>query len=98
MVAEAKVVCQQSVPVLDVEYFAKNVHEVEDVVAVTPSISSPKSFDLNRASEPVSAAALLSSQAVSFPILKFPAFGLFNLVVVKFHVGFLFLGDHASGF
>ncbi|TQE01331.1 hypothetical protein C1H46_013011 [Malus baccata] len=72
MVAEAKVLCQQSVPVLDVEDFAKNVHEVEDVVAVAPSISSPKSFDQNHASEPVSAAALLSSQADVKPVDKIP--------------------------
>ncbi|KAM1718386.1 hypothetical protein ACFX11_026101 [Malus domestica] len=72
MVAEAKVLCQQSVPVLDVEDFAKNAHEVEDVVAVTPLISSPKSFDRNRASEPVSAAALLSSQADVKPVDKIP--------------------------
>lgn len=66
MVAEAKIVCQQSVPVLEVQYFGKgtNVHEVEDVVAVSQSIS-PKSFDRNRASESVSD-AITSSQAVSF--------------------------------
>ncbi|XP_068335846.1 probable protein phosphatase 2C 49 [Pyrus communis] len=73
MVAEAKVVCQQSVPVLDVQYFTKNVHEVEDVVAVTQSISSPKSFGRNLSSEPVSAAALFSSQAVDAkPVDKIP--------------------------
>ncbi|KAF2304798.1 hypothetical protein P3X46_015008 [Hevea brasiliensis] len=38
MVAEAKVVCQQSVPVLDVQYFARGsgVHEIEDVVNISP--------------------------------------------------------------
>ncbi|OAY61980.1 probable protein phosphatase 2C 49 [Manihot esculenta] len=35
MVAEAEVVCQQSVPVLDVQYFAKG-NEIEDVVNISP--------------------------------------------------------------
>ncbi|KAE8681950.1 putative protein phosphatase 2C 13 [Hibiscus syriacus] len=40
MVAEAEVVCQQSVPVLDVSFFGKgsNIEEVDEIVA----ISSPK--------------------------------------------------------
>ncbi|PQM33948.1 putative protein phosphatase 2C 49 [Prunus yedoensis var. nudiflora] len=72
MVAEAKIVCQQSVPVLEVQYFGKgtNVHEVEDVVAVSQSIS-PKSFDRNRASESVSD-AITSSQADVKPSEKIP--------------------------
>ncbi|KAF3436587.1 hypothetical protein FNV43_RR23679 [Rhamnella rubrinervis] len=50
MVAEAEVVCQQSVPVLEVQYFVAkgtNVCDVvEDVVAASQSLSlSPRSFD-----------------------------------------------------
>lgn len=69
MVVETKIMCQQNVPV---EYFPRgiNVHEVEDVVAVSQSIS-PKSFDRNRPLESVSAAALSSSQEVSFDVLLF---------------------------
>ncbi|CAB4271857.1 unnamed protein product [Prunus armeniaca] len=72
MVAEAKIVCQQSVPVLEVQYFGKgtNVQEVEDVVAVSQSIS-PKNFDRNRASESVSD-AITSSQADVKPADKIP--------------------------
>ncbi|XP_008227814.1 PREDICTED: probable protein phosphatase 2C 49 [Prunus mume] len=72
MVAEAKIVCQQSVPVLEVQYFGKgtNVQEVEDVVAVSQSIS-PKIFDRNRASESVSD-AITSSQADVKPADKIP--------------------------
>ncbi|KAF2325007.1 hypothetical protein GH714_022363 [Hevea brasiliensis] len=38
MVAEAQVVCQQSVPVLDAQYFANGsgVHEIEDVLNISP--------------------------------------------------------------
>lgn len=62
MVAEADLVCQQSVPVLDVQYFPKgaNIHEIGDAAAITPP-----SFDRVRASELVSA-QLLSSQEVRF--------------------------------
>lgn len=66
MGAEAEVVCQQSVPVLEVQYFAKgnNVYEVvEDVVAVPQSLS-PKSFDKFHASDLVSV-DLTSSQEVN---------------------------------
>ena len=61
MVAEADLVCQPSVSVLDVPYLPKesNIHEIEDVAAVTPP-----SFDRVRASELVPA-ELLSSQEVS---------------------------------
>lgn len=68
MGAEAEVVCQQVVPVLEVQYFAKgtNVCEVvEDVVVAVPQSLSPKSFDKFHASDLVSV-DLTSSQEVSF--------------------------------
>ncbi|KAJ7977720.1 Protein phosphatase 2C-like protein [Quillaja saponaria] len=60
MVAEADFVCQQSVPVLDVQYLAKGSNILEESVAVTTSLA-PQDFDLVRASESVSA-ELLSSE------------------------------------
>ncbi|PPD71565.1 hypothetical protein GOBAR_DD31537 [Gossypium barbadense] len=44
MVAEAEVVCQQRVPVLDVPYFGKgsNIEEIDEIVAVSSPVSSPK--------------------------------------------------------
>lgn len=69
MVAEAELVCQQSVGVLDVKYFpnkGSNIHEIGDADAI-----SPPSFDRVRASESVSA-ELLTSQEVSF--LRHPLF------------------------
>lgn len=44
MVAEAEVVCQQRVPVLDVPYFGKgsNIEEIDEIVAISSPISSPK--------------------------------------------------------
>lgn len=72
MVAEAEVVYQQSVSVLDVKHFlnkGSDVHEIGDVDAI-----SPPSFDRVRASELVSA-ELLTSQEVSF--LKAPFFCVF---------------------
>ncbi|XP_058770325.1 probable protein phosphatase 2C 49 [Vicia villosa] len=62
MVAEAEVVCQQSVGVLDVKYFpnkGSNIHEIGDADAVTPS-----SFDRVRASESVSAELLTTKEDV----------------------------------
>ncbi|KAI4349782.1 hypothetical protein L6164_010338 [Bauhinia variegata] len=59
MVADAELVCQQSIPVLDVQYLAKgsgNIHEIEDASPVMPP-----SFERVRDSELVSA-ELLSSQ------------------------------------
>ncbi|RVX01579.1 putative protein phosphatase 2C 49 [Vitis vinifera] len=53
MVAEAEVVCQQRVPVLDVQYYARE-NNIEDVVAISTSLSSP-SFDPICASDTVSA-------------------------------------------
>lgn len=55
MVAEAEIVCQQSFPVLDVQYFAKGsaVHEIEDVVNISPRklnqvpVSDPAPVDLS---------------------------------------------------
>lgn len=61
--AEAEVVCQQSVGVLDVKYFlnkGSNIHEIGDADAITPS-----NFDRVRASESVSA-ELLTTKEVSF--------------------------------
>ena len=69
MVAEAEVVCQQNVGVLDVKHFpnkVSDVHEIGDADA-----NSPPSFDRVRATESVSA-ELLTSQEVSF--LKTPFF------------------------
>ncbi|KAH1108547.1 hypothetical protein J1N35_012315 [Gossypium stocksii] len=44
MVAEAEVVCQQRVPVLDVPYFGKgsNIEEIDEIVAISSPVSSPK--------------------------------------------------------
>ena len=63
MVAEAEVVCQQRVPVLDVQYYARE-NNIEDVVAISTSLSSP-SFDPICASDTVSADSS-GTQGVSF--------------------------------
>ena len=65
MVAEAELVCQQRVPLLDVQFFPKgiNIHEIEEAPVVSPSLK-PTSFDRVRSSELVSA-ELLNSQEVS---------------------------------
>jgi protein phosphatase 2C family protein 2/3 len=63
MVAEAEVVCQQSVDVLDVKYFpnkGSNIHEIGD-----GDVISPSNFEKVRVSESVSA-ELLTSKEVSF--------------------------------
>lgn len=63
MVAEAELVCQQSVAALDVKYFpnkGSNIHQIEGADAI-----SPPSFDRVRASDSVSA-ELSTSQEVSF--------------------------------
>lgn len=60
MVAEAEVVCQQSVPVLDVQYFAKG-NEIEDVVNI-----SPRRLNQIRVSDSVPA-DLSTCQVVSSP-------------------------------
>lgn len=76
MVAEAEVVCQQSVGVLDVKYLpnkGNNIHEIGDADAI-----SPPSFDRIRVSESVSA-KLLTSQEVSFLILPFYKLFCFSL-------------------
>lgn len=39
MVAEAEIVCQQRVPVLDVQYYARG-NNIEEVVAISTSLSS----------------------------------------------------------
>ncbi|XWS31876.1 hypothetical protein CRYUN_Cryun23aG0113200 [Craigia yunnanensis] len=56
MVAEAEVVCQQSVPVLDVPFFSKgiNMEEIDEIVAISSPVSSPK-FGQIRVAESVSA-------------------------------------------
>ncbi|XP_027365538.1 probable protein phosphatase 2C 49 [Abrus precatorius] len=62
MVAEAEIVCQQNVGVLDVKYFpnkGSDIHEIADADAI-----SPPSFDRVRASESVSAELLTSQQDV----------------------------------
>ncbi|XP_004495879.1 probable protein phosphatase 2C 49 [Cicer arietinum] len=62
MVAEAEVVCQQSVGVLDVKYFpnkGSNIHEIGDSDSISPS-----SFDRVRVSESVSAELLTSKEDV----------------------------------
>lgn len=79
MVAEADLVCQQSGPVLDVQYIPKgtNIHEIGDAAAM-----SPPSFDRVRASELVSAELLLSSQEVRFPAPFISLFLFFFLGVM----------------
>lgn len=70
MVAEAEVVCQQNVGVLDVKHFpnkGSDVHQIGDADA-----NSPPCFDRVRATESVSA-ELLTSQEVSF-LKKTPFF------------------------
>ncbi|KAK8614957.1 hypothetical protein V6N13_068743 [Hibiscus sabdariffa] len=65
MVAEAEIVCQQSVPVLDVSFFGKgsNIDEIDGIVAISSPVSSPKlgklavadcvtTADLSSASQP----------------------------------------------
>lgn len=53
MVAEAEVVCQQRVPVLDVQCYVRG-NSIDDVVAISTSLSPP-SFDQICASDAVSA-------------------------------------------
>ncbi|KAJ9696761.1 hypothetical protein PVL29_008795 [Vitis rotundifolia] len=65
MVAEAEVVCQQRVPVLDVQYYARG-NNIEDVVAISTSLSSP-SFDPNCASDSVSADSAGTQVAIKSP-------------------------------
>jgi hypothetical protein len=81
MVAEAEVVCQQSVDVLDVKYFpnkGSNIHEIGD-----GDVISPSNFEKVRVSESVSA-ELLTSKEVSFffiPLLMISCFYL-NFVLL----------------
>ncbi|XVF80738.1 hypothetical protein PTKIN_Ptkin15bG0099200 [Pterospermum kingtungense] len=62
MVAEAEVVCQESVAVLDVPFFGKgsNLNKIDEIVAISSPVSSPK-FGQVRVTESVSA-DLSSSQ------------------------------------
>lgn len=79
MVAEAEVVCQQSVGVLDVKYFpnkGSNIHEIGDSDSISPS-----SFDRVRVSESVSA-ELLTSKEVGFLRHTFSQFLLSRDVVL----------------
>ncbi|KAE8703565.1 putative protein phosphatase 2C 47 [Hibiscus syriacus] len=57
MVAEAEVVCQQSVPVLDVSFFHKgsNIGEIDEIVAISSPVSSPKFRQVRVAAESVAA-------------------------------------------
>ncbi|KAK8654413.1 hypothetical protein V6N13_128381 [Hibiscus sabdariffa] len=57
MVAGAEVVCQQSVPVLDVPFFGKgsNIEEIDEIVAISSPVSSPKFRQVRLAAESVSA-------------------------------------------
>ena len=66
MVAEAEVVCQQKVPALDVQYYARG-NSIEDVVAISTSLSPP-SFDPICSLDSVSADSSFT-QAVSFQFL-----------------------------
>lgn len=65
MVAEAEVVCQQSVPMLDVPFFNKgsDIEKIDEIVAISSPVSSPR-FVQVRVTESVSA-DLSTSQLVS---------------------------------
>ncbi|KAL1341241.1 hypothetical protein HN51_027726 [Arachis hypogaea] len=80
MVAEAELVCQQSVALLDVKYFPNKgtgIHEIEDVA---PTAISPPSFDRARPSESVSA-QLLTSQDEARPTDRISDAALENAVL-----------------
>ena len=66
MVAEVEVVCQQSVPVLDVPFFSKgsNIEEIDEIVVISSPVSSPKFGQVRVVAESVSA-DLSTSQLVS---------------------------------
>lgn len=67
MVAEAEVVCQQSLQVLDVPFFGKrgNLEKIDEIVAISSPVSSPRLGQVLVA-ESVSA-DLSTSQLVSLP-------------------------------
>ncbi|KAK9266709.1 hypothetical protein L1049_007362 [Liquidambar formosana] len=75
MVAEAEVVCQQRIPVLDVKYFAKgsNLQEIEDVVTVRAP--EPVSADVSFSQLDVKSPDKISEGSLESPIVKFaPSF------------------------
>ncbi|KAK2456942.1 Protein phosphatase 2C family protein [Trifolium repens] len=80
MVAEAEVVCQQSVDVLDVKYFpnkGSNIHEIGDGDVISPSnfgkvrVSESVSAELLTSKEDVKTADVISEAALESAVLQF---------------------------
>lgn len=59
MVAEAEVVCEQRIPVLDVKYRCKKLQEIDEIVTVAPASVSPPNFDAIRGLDSVSTSSEL---------------------------------------
>lgn len=96
MGAEAQVVCQQSVPVLEVQCFAEGTNVcdvVEDVVAASQSLS-PRSFDKFQPKDLVSpdfptshgVSSLILKAYVFLLIMNLGRFVVFTLVLRAFFV------------
>lgn len=80
MVAEAEVVCQQSVPVLEVPIFGKGskVEEIDEIFAIPSPVSSPEFRQVGRGATESVSVDLSTSQLVRLFI--FPVF-FFNMFV-----------------
>lgn len=94
MVADVDVACQQSLPLLDIQYLPKasSIHEIQDASSMSPSLT-PLSSDRVRASESVSA-QLPSSQEVSFSHLlsRITVYhSLFSIIITVMNYGSVLL-------
>ncbi|XP_062084276.1 probable protein phosphatase 2C 49 [Humulus lupulus] len=83
MGAEAEVVCQQSVPVLEVKYFAKGTNVCEVIELPVPQTLSPKSFDKIKTSDLVSVDLAKSQENVKV-VEKIPDMGPDSAVMQQF--------------
>ncbi|XP_017634774.1 probable protein phosphatase 2C 49 isoform X1 [Gossypium arboreum] len=74
MVAEAEVVCQQSVPVLEVPFFGKgsNFEEINEIVAIPSPVSSPEFRQVSRGTTGSVSVDLSTSQLDVKSLDEFP--------------------------